>query len=277
MQSISDLIMNISSGARAAHAFIIEGRDAEARQSFASDIAAGLECTSPDPAARPCRNCPACRQAAAGTNMDIIRMQKSRSAGKSGHETYKVEDAAAFIERLCMGSYGRHLVGIVDDADILSETVQNKLLKTLEEPSDNTVILLTVSNRDNLLSTVRSRCSDIRISDYSGYADTDAADAAGEKISAAYTELTGIITDRGAAFCDFRSAADKTVKTREDAICFLRVLEEELRDRMVSMPDDESMADLAACIELVNLARMDILREMNPSKALKRLFLEIRR
>ena len=108
MQSINELVMNITEGARAAHAFACEGRAGEARRAFINDLAAGLLCTSPEAGARPCGRCPSCLQAAAGTSLDIVRMSRSTGASKTGRETYRVDDAAAFIERLSMGSYGRH-------------------------------------------------------------------------------------------------------------------------------------------------------------------------
>ena len=91
MQSIKELISSITDGSRAAHAFVIEGQNGEARSEFLSSLAAGLLCSHPDPAARPCGRCPACRQVAAGTSPDVIRMTKSISSGRSGRETYKTD------------------------------------------------------------------------------------------------------------------------------------------------------------------------------------------
>ena len=273
MQSINQLIMNITEGARAAHAFIIEGSAGGSRSVLISTLAAGLECTSPEVSARPCGKCPSCRQAAAGTSMDIVHMAKSPSSGKSGRETYKVENAAEFIERLSMGSYGRFLVGIIDDADSLSETIQNKLLKTLEEPSQNTLILLGVSNRDNMLSTVRSRCSDVRISDY---LDENGPDADHEsRNTQALDDLAEMVSGRQVPFCEFRTALDKAVRSREDALLFLDRFEKMLRDNMIAAGGSEAAAEYAEAIECINVARMDIRREMNHSRALKRLYLEL--
>lgn len=47
---------------------------------------------------------------------------------------------------------------IIDDADRMLPAAQNCLLKTLEEPPGNTVIILIVMNPSGLLSTIRSRC-----------------------------------------------------------------------------------------------------------------------
>ena len=284
MRNINDLISNISEGTRAAHAFIIEGRSARGRSSFITSLAAGLECSAPDIDMRPCGSCPACRQVAAGTSMDIVRMSKSAGQGKSGRETYRVDDAAAFIERLSMGSYGRYLIGIVDEADTLSEIIQNKLLKTLEEPAPDTIILLGVSNRDNLLDTVQSRLSFVRTADYEGYTASDAeAEGADEvdadaKLQSASETIAAMYADRKHAFHEIRSALEKNIKSREDALYLLNVIEDEFRERMTAAARGERQGSPAACahaIEEINKARMDIRREMQHTKALKRLYLDI--
>ena len=47
---------------------------------------------------------------------------------------------------------------IIQPAQKMTHQAQNALLKVLEEPPENTVIILTVDDPDNLLPTVRSRC-----------------------------------------------------------------------------------------------------------------------
>ncbi len=278
MQNIHELINNISCGARAAHAFAIEGRSGQARSAFIDTVAAGLECADEDPFRRPCGRCPSCLQVAAGTSLDIVRMSKSTGASRTGREVYRTSDAAAFIERLSMGSYGRYLIGIIDDADTLSEIIQNKLLKTLEEPAPDTILILAVTNRDNLLDTVLSRVSCVRMTDY-GYAD-DEQDANDEDAAPAAAEsLVQLYADQAAAFHEVRSAVDKHVRTREDALAVLDAIEDEFRQRMISGSRGYQGGSPDACaraIELVNTARMDIRRDMNHSRALRRLYLELR-
>ena len=283
MKAVSKLVMNISGGARAAHAFAIEGRAGETRNSFIRDLAAGLLCTSQDNGSRPCGRCPSCLQAYAGTSMDIVHMTRSTGASRTGREIYRVEDAAAFIERLSMGSYGRYLIGIIDDSDTLSEAIQNKLLKTLEEPAPDTLLFLGVSNRDNLLSTVQSRLSFVRISEYT---DISAADFAEEeaasddsKLAAAISTIVPMFTDSRAAFHEVRSALEKNIKSKEDALALIESLEDAFRDRMVAAGYGELSCDPSACafaIEQINTARMDIRREMQYTRALKRLYLDLK-
>lgn len=237
MRDIAELITNIRNGTSSAHAYILEGSPKAARENFVRELLAGLDVHG----------------------LDIVRMEKS---GKNG---YRTKDAEPFIERLEMRAYGDHLVGLIDDADSLGEPVQNKLLKTLEEPRPKVMIILGASNRDALLSTVRSRCGIIRLSDYTDAAE-DEHDAEGLKKAAA------MMTGGGAAFHEFRDAVDKSVKSRSDALDLLDMIEDGLRERMMKGNDPALMARR---IETAERARMDIERDMDRGKALKRLFLEL--
>jgi len=239
------------------HAYIIEGKSGSERDEFVRNLAASLECQSAVPAERPCGKCSACRQTAAGTNPDIIVM------GRSGKDAYKTEDAALMMEQLAMRPYGRFKIGIIDDADTLSEIIQNKLLKTLEEPSEDTVILLAASNRDDLLSTVRSRCGLIRMPD-SGEESPEDGNAA---------DVADLMRRSEVFFYEIREEIDKKIKSRAEAEEMLNALEDACRDRMVSGSEAVKMAEI---IELAEKARMDIRRGMHYSKALRRLFLELR-
>ena len=256
---LNSIIKSIAGGTSSAHAYIVEGRAVSAREEFINSLAMGLECLDPDAGARPCGHCSACRQVAAGSSMDVVRMQMS---GKNG---YKVDDANAFSSRLDMGAYGRYLIGIIDDADSLSDIVQNKLLKTLEEPRPDVLLILGTSNPDHLLSTVRSRCSSIRL------ADDAAEDAADTDIPETIRTAAELLAGSG-AFCEFRDAAEKAVKTKGDAAALIDCTEEIFRGRMLAGDEPAAMAER---LELCEKARADIERDMDRNKALKRLRLEL--
>ena len=211
-----------------AHSWIIEGRAGENRDKFVKDMIDYY----------------------ATSELDIVHMDKTAPSGG-----YCTDDAAAFIQRLRLGSYGPHLVGIIDNADMLSDIIQNKLLKTLEEPEEGTVIILVTNNIENLLLTVRSRCGKIRISDDE-------------------SEDGKIKTEDFAVehFYAFRNAVDKKIKSQEDAIALLSAMEDDCREAMVG--GDKSTA-FAQSIELIEQTRSDIYRGMKYDKALKRLFLEL--
>ncbi|KKP69948.1 hypothetical protein A2X44_01925 [candidate division CPR3 bacterium GWF2_35_18] len=54
--------------------------------------------------------------------------------------------------------YFNKKIVLLNDAHELTTEAQNALLKTLEEPQQNSVIILTVNHRNNLLPTITSRC-----------------------------------------------------------------------------------------------------------------------
>lgn len=54
--------------------------------------------------------------------------------------------------------FGRHKVGIIDNADKLNKAAQNAMLKILEEPSENAVIILIARDISKILPTIKSRC-----------------------------------------------------------------------------------------------------------------------
>lgn len=262
MRKLNELIGNISDGSSSAHAYIIEGQNSGARDAFVRELISGLECREKSLQNRPCGRCDACIQTAALTNPDVVYMQKS---GKSG---YKSEDAASFTERLGMRAYGRFLIGVINEAELLSEIVQNKLLKTLEEPLEKVILLLATSRSDELLSTVRSRCSLIRIDEFEGYSGSGDTEASEE-----IKEGVDLILSSDSDFYRFREFTEKNIKTSEDASSFIGFVEERLHDMM------RDGFDIRGCAEMIEASEktaMDIGRGMDKNKALKKLFLSFR-
>jgi len=85
-------------------------------------------------------------------NIPIDLLRELMIGGKTMDGTY--HDGAAFKSpRL-----NHQKVFIIDEAELLDHVGQNALLKTLEEPSPGTYIILVTSSEDRLLATIRSRC-----------------------------------------------------------------------------------------------------------------------
>ncbi len=73
-------------------------------------------------------------------------------------KTISVEAVREFIRMLSMSSFlGNYKIGIIKDAESLSSEAANALLKTLEEPRDNVVIILVAETADRLPLTIQSR------------------------------------------------------------------------------------------------------------------------
>lgn len=93
-----------------------------------------------------------------------VNLLRERIIGGYSGEVY--HEAAAY--RTSARGHGK--VFIIDEAELLDETGQNAMLKTLEEPPIDTYFFLVTSQPDRLLATIRSRCQHVRF----GRIDDDA-------------------------------------------------------------------------------------------------------
>lgn len=86
-------------------------------------------------------------------NSDLHVLQREEDK-----KSISIEAVRAFIKMMNMSSFsGSYKVGIIKEADYLSEEAKSALLKTLEEPEDMVVIILLVRDLNSLPSTIASR------------------------------------------------------------------------------------------------------------------------
>jgi DNA polymerase III subunit delta' len=149
-------------GGRMPHAWLFWGRDGIGKAALARLLAAyvlqggdgsGGRLTVPE-------NCPAVRLMDADAHPGFLSIQRvyddKGEKLKAEIPVDEVRRIAPFLRLKTEGGGWR--VVLVDGADCLNRSGQNALLKTLEEPPERTLILLTASNRGSLLPTIRSRC-----------------------------------------------------------------------------------------------------------------------
>jgi len=148
------------------HAILLAGPAGVGKGTLADDIAAALLCLDPDPARRPCRACRACRAVEHGNHPDLHRLDPTGAGavipiGGPGREERGVRDLVRELALLPVEGGAR--VALVTAADRMTEDAQAAFLKTLEEPPPGTVLLLTATDEERLLDTIRSRCVRIRL------------------------------------------------------------------------------------------------------------------
>jgi len=100
-----------------------------------------------------CDECSSCKKIDSGVHPDFLLI--SPEGGQ-----IRIEEIRAIDDMLSFKPFeGRLKVVIVDDADTMNSYAANAFLKTLEEPPQDSLIILVSSNSDRLPDTIRSRCS----------------------------------------------------------------------------------------------------------------------
>ena len=161
---------------RVPQAILFEGPEGVGKATLARFFIAALLCTDDEPGA--CGVCDACRVKGADGHPDVTRIrrlskkERVAKAWKSQTElppgTELARDISVDQIRELTRSAGmsprsaKRRVFLIDPADRMSASAQNALLKTLEEPSQRTVLILIASRPRLLLPTVRSRCFSVR-------------------------------------------------------------------------------------------------------------------
>jgi DNA polymerase III delta prime subunit len=81
-----------------------------------------------------------------------------------GAENPGIEQARETIQQIARAPFESKLKTVlIFEAQNLNEIAQNALLKTLEEPPSKTQIILTSPNNDSVLTTISSRCLEIKV------------------------------------------------------------------------------------------------------------------
>ena len=134
------------------HAWVFTGPPGSGRSSTAVAFAQALICPN-----QGCGVCNDCQSAATGGHPDV---EVIRTEGLS----IKVEEIRELLTRVAWApSMGGWRVVVMEDADRLTESAANALLKTIEEPGTRTVWLLCAPTLHDVLPTIRSRCRHLQL------------------------------------------------------------------------------------------------------------------
>jgi DNA polymerase-3 subunit delta' len=159
LQSITDSMAAALSQDRMPHALLLSGQTGVGKAALADYLARQLLCHELPADGVPCGHCPGCLQYAAGTHPDYFQVEPAEDA-----TVIKVDQVRELAESLSLSSHhGGFKVALLMPADAMNINASNSLLKTLEEPSDNTVLLLVSARPAQLPATIRSRCQLLRV------------------------------------------------------------------------------------------------------------------
>lgn len=137
---------------RLSHAYLFVGPDGVGKSLTAKELAKALNCQ--ESKLDPCDHCLVCKKIDNFNHPDVKWIKPDENYG-----SIKIEQVRQMRNDINLTPYESHKkIYIIQEAEAMTEEASNALLKTLEEPSLNSLLILTTQAPDRLLATIVSRC-----------------------------------------------------------------------------------------------------------------------
>jgi DNA polymerase III subunit delta' len=137
---------------RVAHAYLLEGIRGTGKKEIALLITKALFCDSLLEGFKPCETCHNCRRINSGNHPDVHKVEPDGLSIKK----QQIQDLQEEFSK--KGVESSRKVYMISDADKMSVSAANSLLKFLEEPNSQTTAFLLSEQPQQLLPTILSRC-----------------------------------------------------------------------------------------------------------------------
>jgi DNA polymerase-3 subunit delta' len=148
---------------RVSHAYLLAGPGHVGKMTLALDLARALNCVEEK---IPCGECGQCRRIARGLHADVrvVGLDTGDSRDGPSRVLIGIDQVREVQREASLKPFeGSHRVFIFDGVERLSEEAANCLLKTLEEPPDQVVLVLLTAEAGTLLPTLVSRCQTLEL------------------------------------------------------------------------------------------------------------------
>lgn len=139
---------------RLPHALLLAGPAGIGKRQLAQQLAFALLCETPRSDGHHCGQCRSCHLSASGNQPDFLHITPEEGKRSIGIDA--VREVAGFIN--LKSHSGNRKVVIVEPAEAMTSNAANALLKTLEEPTPGSFLLLCSDQPASLMATIRSRC-----------------------------------------------------------------------------------------------------------------------
>ena len=144
---------------RERHAYLFTGPSGIGRRTLALRFAQSLNCEKSPVPGQPCRTCSTCRRIDQMQHPDLAMVMAEHEG-----ERLKIDQARELQHTLSLAPYeARYRVALILRFEEAQSSFANAMLKTLEEPPEHVVVILTANNAENLLPTIVSRCEVLRL------------------------------------------------------------------------------------------------------------------
>lgn len=156
-------LTKLEQSGRLPHALLLSGPLGSGKSEFAQYFTHYLFCQNASD--KPCGECQPCRLVSGHTHPDyrLIRLEVDPRTKKQKQDIsiVQIRELKSFAELSQAGN--TYKVIVIDPADALNNSSSNSLLKLLEEPQGNTILLLVTHQVELLSATIRSRCQVIEL------------------------------------------------------------------------------------------------------------------
>lgn len=140
-------------------AYLFCGPEGIGRRTLALRLAQAVNCQNPPQAGDFCGVCRSCRLLAEMRHPDLDIVAADQRGG-----VLRVDQIRELQHRLSLAPYeGHYRIALILRFEEANLNAQNALLKTLEEPPQRVILLITAQDREQLLPTIVSRCEVIRL------------------------------------------------------------------------------------------------------------------
>jgi len=145
-----EMLRKALAGERLAHAYLFHGPPGVGKKLAACQFIKALYCSLTGPDA--CEACAACRKITDGNHPDVVWVTADETS-------IKIDQVRAIQHRLSYKPYEKQRTTVIfDGCEQLTLPAANALLKTLEEPPANTLLLLLTGHKEAIPVTIVSRC-----------------------------------------------------------------------------------------------------------------------
>ena len=166
-------LVSLHSNNHLPHAVLMTSVSGVGLTSAASSLCATLLCERNNDES--CGECSSCSRVSAGTHGDYRWLKVAE--GKASIGVDQIREACDFVTRTA--GYGSQKILVISDAEKMTTGASNALLKTLEEPQGNSLIVLLSQRTWLLPATIRSRCQTWRLPAINAASSIDYLRAAG--------------------------------------------------------------------------------------------------
>lgn len=132
------------------HAYLLVGSNSIGKHTVAKKMAGILQCEN-----NFCHECSTCLQVQKGSHIDTIELNDDG-------ESIKIETVRELTERLSMTRQAKYKIVLIQSLERMPMAAANSFLKTLEEPPERTIFILTTNDITLLLPTIVSRVRAIK-------------------------------------------------------------------------------------------------------------------